>query len=102
MTESNHRRATRIPVYAAIGIDTDEREGRAGITRNVSERGLLFHSMSRFALGEKLELVYRSPNTRQDTRLPARVVRVASDLGDTSFPHLTAVEFENAKLDARL
>lgn len=103
MTDTDTRRSQRIPVYAAIGIDTEDRPGRSGITRNVSERGLLFHSMSRFALGEKLELVYRSPRTRTDTRLHARVVRVASDTGDTSFPHLCAVEFEDSQLDdARL
>jgi len=102
MNESNNRQAERIPVYAAIGIDADERSGRAGITRNVSERGLLFHSMSRFSLGQRLELIYRSPKTRRDTRLSARVVRVASDLSDTSFPHLCAVEFEDTKLETRV
>jgi hypothetical protein len=95
--DSNRRTFERAPLFAAVGIDTPERKDRAGITRNVSAGGLLFHSMSRFTLGERMLLTYRDPATRQDSQVPARVVRVASDLPMTgnSFPHLCAVEFEH-------
>jgi hypothetical protein len=97
MSEHSTRRTfLRVPLYAAIGIETSDRKDRAGITRNVSAGGLFFHSMSRFSLGERLRVTYRDPTTRQDTHLDARVVRVASDLpsSGSSFPHLCAVEFE--------
>ncbi len=96
MTDATRRMFKRTPVYAAIGIDTEERKDRAGVTRNVSPGGLLFHSMSRFSLGERIRLTYRSHQTQENRQIEARVVRVASDLpsSGSAFPHLCAVEFD--------
>ncbi len=76
-----------------------ERKERAGITRNVSAGGVLFHSASRFALGQHLELRFRAPLTapthmRSEIQLTGTVVRVATDARDTAFRHLTAVKFD--------
>jgi hypothetical protein len=78
----------------AVGIDTSTRRGRVGVTRNVSPGGVLFHSRSRFALGEEIDLRIRPPNGRRAERfVRGVVVRSDSDRRDTLFPNLTAVAF---------
>jgi hypothetical protein len=99
MTEANNNRRAfqRIPANAVVGIDTRDRSDRGAITRNVSSGGLFFHSMNRFLLGERITITYRDRATDTDTRVTARVVRVASDVPSTgsSFPHLCAIEFDH-------
>ena len=94
-SRTNRRAFRRRQLYAAVGIDSAERKDRAGVTRNISAGGVLFHSPSQFRLGEELELRIRSPiGTALDRRVKGVVVRVATDTPDTAFPHLTAVAFQ--------
>jgi hypothetical protein len=94
--DRNRRVFDRRAMFAAIGIDSAREKDRAGVTRDVSPGGLLFHSRSRFSLGEQMVVTYRDPGTQQERKIPARVVRVASDLqtAASSSPHLCAIEFE--------
>jgi len=93
--DSDRRDVGRAHVHAVVGIDATDRLDRVGITRNISEKGALFHSASRFSPGEKLSLVLRTPGSEEDARIEARVVRTELDDSDaaTMFRHLTAVEF---------
>ena len=87
----------RRPVHAAVAIDTNERENRIGVTRNLSAGGVLFHTASRFHIGEALAVTFRGPPVVPvDTRVRGKVVRACHDVQEsgTLFPHVIAVEFE--------
>jgi hypothetical protein len=99
MTDKNVERRcyNRRPVHAAVAIDTTDRENRIGVTRNLSAGGVLFHTASRFNIGEKLDLTFRGPPVVPiDTRVRGRVVRASHDVREsgTLFPHVIAVEFD--------
>lgn len=87
---AHERKSLRTP----IGIDAESRKDRAGITRNMSASGVLFHSPSRFSIGEELELYFRSRDGGEQ-RYTGRVVRTGTDPDvHTIFPHVTAVAFD--------
>lgn len=101
MTEQTNQDERRIydrrPVHAAVAIDAEDRDSRIGVTKNLSAGGVLFHTASRFELGEALDLTFRGPPVVPiDTRVRGRVVRTRHDAreSDTLFPHMIAVEFE--------
>lgn len=97
MIDSNERRADeRAAINAVVGIDTSDRKDRVGVTRNLSSRGALFHSASRFSRGERLHLMFHDPVTERDRQVTARVVRTDVDSPERGnfFRHLTAVEFD--------
>ena len=81
-------------VFAPVGINTAIRRDRIGVIREMSRTGALFHSRSRFAIGERLTLQYRA--AIGDLALAeGTVVRAFRDTcEDTMFPFLTAVHFE--------
>jgi hypothetical protein len=88
---------SRRPVHAAVAIDASDRDNRIGVTRNLSAGGVLFHTASRFQIGEYLDLTFRGPPVVPvDTRVRGRVVRACHDVREsgTLFPHVIAVEFE--------
>jgi hypothetical protein len=86
----------RLQRYTVVGIDCGDHTDRVGITRNVSAKGALFHSASRFEVGDRLILITQTPGSDGEERVEARVVRteVEPPATDSSFPHLTAVEFD--------
>ena len=95
--ECERRIHDRRALHAAVAIDATDRENRVGVTRNLSAGGVLFHTASRFQLGETLDLTFRGPPVIPvDTRVRGKVVRAHHDVreSDTLFPHLIAVEFE--------
>lgn len=97
-TTTNRRAQPRIPFNTVLGIQAEGRVGRAGMTRNISNGGLIFHSASRFAPGERLELKLQPPDSVELRRVKARVVHTRiepPELG-TLFKHVTAVEFEDS------
>jgi hypothetical protein len=97
-TGTDRRSFARHQVHAAIGIDTEARKNRVGVTRNVSAGGVLFHSASRFEVGQRLDLYFRArPILREEMHVRGRVVRVWHEARDhyTLFPHVIAVEFEH-------
>jgi hypothetical protein len=93
---SERRQVERVQRYTVVGIDCGDRAERVGITRNVSATGALFHSVSRFEVGDRVVLVMLPRGSEVEERVGARVVRaeVEPPDTDTSFPHLTAVEFD--------
>ncbi len=93
MNSAEKREHERRRVFAAVGIGAESGPERVGVTRDVSSGGMLFHSASRFLLGQQLSLSYRSPQNCREIPVTGRVVRVA-DMPDTEFPHLTAIVFD--------
>jgi hypothetical protein len=84
-------------VHAAGGIETSARKNRVGVTRNISAGGLLFHTASRFQLGERLDIRFRArPILDKETLVTGRVVRAWHEERryDSLFPHVVAVQFD--------
>lgn len=93
------RQQERVQRYTVVGIGSGDQVDKVGITRNVSETGALFHSSSKFKVGEVIVLVMVRASADGDEveeRIGARVVRtdVEPPGSDSHFPHLTAVEFD--------
>jgi hypothetical protein len=90
---SERRRFERHPIQVPVNISTAARRDRVGVVRDLSASGMLFHSRSEFALGERLALEFRIHRDQGSTA--GRVVRTFCDpvLGVT-FPYLTAVQFD--------
>lgn len=61
--------------------------------RDLSVDGMLFHSRSKFAIGDELELMFILDAQRPMLR--GKVVRAfVDDNSDNVFPHVTAVTFD--------
>lgn len=91
------QREARHPVNTAVAIDVGDRRGRVGVTRNVSATGMLFHSASRFSVGDLLSLRFRAaPFMAAEGRVDAVVVRTEKAPLETqaALPFVTAVQFQ--------
>jgi hypothetical protein len=94
VTDPDRRRFTRHPVQVAVSITTDDRHDRVGVTRDLSASGLLFHSLSRFAIGERVRLVFQASQSRANSAT-GEVVRAVQDPNEASLlRYLTAVRFD--------
>jgi hypothetical protein len=91
---NDRRISMREPVFAPTNINTEERRDRVGVIREMSSSGALFHSRSRFAVGERLAMTYRTKrgNFAQAEATVVRAFRDSCD--DNIFPFLTAVCFK--------
>jgi hypothetical protein len=90
---SERRRHPRHDIRTPIGIDSLTRKDRVGITRNLSESGVLFLTASRFEIGESLNMVLRL-RRGIDERVSGTVVRSQRKLGvHDLFTNIVAVEF---------
>ncbi len=70
-----------------------------GLVRDLSPYGLLLQSASKFAIGERVDLLMRTPTLGVKTML-GRVVRtVATPDFESMFPHGAAVEFDQPRFD---
>jgi hypothetical protein len=87
------RRYTRLPVQVAVSISTTGRGDRVGVTRDVSDAGLLFHSLSQFAVGERVKVMFVGPR-RKPTITTGHVVRAFVDTNQDLFRNITAVAFD--------
>lgn len=92
---SDRRRHHREHLNIAVDISTTERRSRIGVTRDVSESGMLFQSLSRFAVGDRVELVYRVRD--HDETIVGRVVRATRDPSWSLYPNGTAVRFDGTE-----
>ena len=93
VTESERRRFTRHPIHVAVSITTADRHDRVGVTRDLSESGLLFHSLSQFQPGERVWLVFQA--ARRANCATGEVVRAVQDPNETSLlRYVTAVKFD--------
>ena len=53
---SERRCAVRTPAVLAVGLGTKEKQGRHGVTRDLSAKGLLVVTASTFKLGDRVEV----------------------------------------------
>ena len=97
-SEKERRSYPRHKRHLAVAIDGGGRTGRAGISHDVSVRGLLLNTRSRFKPGDEVVLgLHLDPNPRADvTSVRGRIVRVDSVELRSPFPwrYLAAVELE--------
>lgn len=94
---SERRDHQRDPLQTVVGIDSSDRAERVGVTRDLSAKGALFHSASRYRPGEQVSLRFRDPISEQELEgVGARVVRTDIEPIEKGsfFCHLIAVEFE--------
>jgi hypothetical protein len=89
---SERRNHVRHPANVVVAISTDERKDRVGVTSDVSATGTLVHSLSRFAVGERVSLMYRFNGVESIAR--GKIVRTGRDDRWMMFPNAAAVEFE--------
>ena len=88
-SEANRRASERVDAIVVVKLDED---GRHGVTRDVSEKGLLIATRSRFSPGDRLDLtVYAATGTM---RANARVVRVDDTPPEEAWRYRLAVELE--------
>ena len=81
----------RQPVNVAVSITAPDRPGQIGVTRDVSDGGMLFQSLSRFDVGIRVQLLFRTGEREEE--VTARVVRASRDAAWSFYPHATAVAF---------
>lgn len=98
---SERRCYERHPIQVPINVSTKVRRDRAGMIRDVSASGLLFHSASRFELGERVTVMFKLAERKGITA--GQVVRIAPDVNpENGFKFLTAVRFDAPLLDLPL
>jgi hypothetical protein len=81
-------------IWQPINVTSSKRRDRAGMIRDMSERGVLFHSNSHFAVGESVTVMYRIDDRRYGLA-DGTVVREFRDPSSDNylFPYVTAVVF---------
>ncbi len=105
MVGGERRIFERHPIQTPVNVCTDHRRDRVGVIRDVSRSGMLFHSRSRFALGERVALMFYVPHEGQYIRgtTAGRVVRAfVDDNLECMFQHVTAVQFDAPLHDLEL
>jgi predicted DCC family thiol-disulfide oxidoreductase YuxK len=87
--DEERRESERIDALVLLKLDED---GRYGVTRDVSERGLLIATRSRFAPGETLAIVIQDVDGPLNRN--ARVVRVTETPPEESWRYRVALELD--------
>lgn len=106
--EADRRRYDRHPIQVPVNVCTDKRRDRAGVIRDVSANGMLFHSQSKFAVGERVSLMFYVPHKaeageRVKGTTAGHVVRAfVDDNVECMFKHVTAVRFDAPLFDLEL
>ena len=103
--DDDRRRFGRIPIFTPVNVCTAERRDRAGMIRDVSASGVLFHSRSKFAIGERVSLMFyvrREGEAVKGTTAGHVVRSFVDDNRDAMFQHVTAVRFDAPLLDLEL
>jgi hypothetical protein len=91
---SNRRRNERRPCAELVNISTATRRDRAGLARDLSAAGVRFQSASKFAIGERVNLLFQNVSIGTVTA-NGRVIWTSPTPDYTSpFPHAAAVEFD--------
>ena len=96
---SNRRRYSRRLCAELINICTTTRKDRVGLARDLSATGMRFDSTSKFAVGERVDVLIHvaSVGRRYAT---GRVVRASATPDYVSiYPHSAAIEFDIPCLD---
>lgn len=98
---SDRRRHTRHPIQVPVNVCAGARRDRVGMIRDLSRSGILFHSLSKFAIGERLAVMFRIQ--RRNGATAGYVVRAETDdHPDNIFRFLTAVRFDAPLLDLEI
>jgi hypothetical protein len=98
---SDRRRFERLPIQVPVNVSTTERRDRVGMIRDLSASGLLFHSLSRYAIGERVIVMFKLNHGKGVTA--GHVVRAQIDENlDNFFRFMTAVSFDAPLLDIDL
>jgi hypothetical protein len=83
----DRRETTRTAAVLAVGLESETKGGRHGVTRDLSTRGLLIVTPSHFTKGDRLKIkVHASDGGPQEVDLVGRVTRV--DENPISSPEL--------------
>ena len=78
-----------------VSVSTEERKDRVAVSSDVSAGGMVFHSLSRFSVGEVVNLIFEvGPDERTAV---GRVVRAGRDPRWHLFPNVTAVAFDRPR-----
>lgn len=85
------RQSQRVEAIVVVELD---KEGRHGVTRDVSERGLLIATRFRFAVGDRLELTVHAAEASFKTN--ASVVRVDENPPNEEWRYRIGVHLEDA------
>lgn len=95
---SERRRFERLPIQLPVNVSTAARRDRVGMIRDLSASGMQFHSLSKFAIGERVSIMFKLPDRKGTTW--GHVVRAAIDPNlDNMFRFVTAVRFDAPLLD---
>jgi hypothetical protein len=98
---SERRCFERLPIQLPVNISTTVRRDRVGMIRDLSASGVLFHSLSKFAIGERVVVMFKLPKGKGVTS--GHVVRAVVDPNlDNFFRFVTAVSFDAPLLDLAL
>jgi hypothetical protein len=89
MGDSDRRAAERVEAIVVLQLDAD---GRYGVTRDVSERGLLLATRSEFKIDDRLEVVLFGKG--EPLKRKARVVRVEKAGPTEEWPFRVAMELD--------
>ncbi|MBK7585172.1 MAG: PilZ domain-containing protein [Myxococcales bacterium] len=100
MTHS--RRHLRHPVRFPVAIESPAKPGRVGVVRNVSQCGVLMGTPSRYTVGQRVRLRFRTRGDGPQFELPATVVRIDRDPTGDWLSRLIAVEFDREVSERRL
>lgn len=96
---SERRRYQRLPIQVPVNVSTTVRRDRVGMIRDLSVSGLLFHSLSKFAIGERVVVMFKLAGGRKGIS-SGHVVRAAVDPNvENMFRFVTAVSFDAPLLD---
>lgn len=87
----DRRTSERVEALVLVQLGDDE---RYGVTRDVSERGLLIATRSSFVAGDRIEIVIHDP--AGPVRATARVVRVVETPPDEAWRYRVALELDAA------
>jgi hypothetical protein len=102
--DAERRRALRQPLTIPARVDTKSRPQRFAMTRNLSKTGALLATPSRFHIGERATLRFRTPDSSDYRRVEARIVRLELNPQDQVgiWPYLAAVRFAEPLEDVLL
>ena len=84
INRKNRRRAERTPAVLAVALDTQDKQGRHGVTRDLSEKGLLVVTPSTFKRGDRVQVTVHAGG--EDVNVSGQVARV--DENPISSPEL--------------
>jgi len=99
MTHS--RRHSRHPVRFPVAIESPAKPGRVGVVRNMSQRGLLIGTPSRYQEGQRVRVRFRTRGG-PEIDLPATVVRIDHDPSGDWLSRLVALELDRDVSERRL